>query len=309
MVSHIKTGSRQADGVAAFSMIELLVVIAIIALLAAIIFPVFATVRENGRQNASISNMHDISVKMEQYKLDTQHYPPVLFGYFKTGVSMDKLLDNCTAAGDCATYLPGLYPEYIKSWQEFQDPNNNVKLDAPAPAAQTHLCTSDDADITDCGSPGTDGKLVPLTGPNLHPFYQADAYDVSPQLSTSNSLNTATYVTRYQPNWTSIKESDLDCGTAYATAPAIAISEGLCGTSATDFKNMYVNQMRWRNPPSNTYVTSTTYHVPQASIVLVLTQDGSVKKVDAAKFKPLDTGGITVDANGVVATKFWQVTL
>ncbi|MBC7805768.1 MAG: prepilin-type N-terminal cleavage/methylation domain-containing protein, partial [Akkermansiaceae bacterium] len=41
----------------AFTLIELLVVIAIIAILAAILFPVFAQARAKGRQTACLSNM------------------------------------------------------------------------------------------------------------------------------------------------------------------------------------------------------------------------------------------------------------
>jgi prepilin-type N-terminal cleavage/methylation domain-containing protein len=307
MVS-LYTMEKPMKKIAAFSMIELLVVIAIIALLAAIIFPVFATVRENGRQTSSMSNMHDISTKMEQYKLDTQHYPPVLFGYAKTGVPMDKLLDNCTAANDCDTYLQGLYPEYIKSWTEFQDPNNNAKVgDAPVQPAQTHLCTGATDTETACAAQPT-GTLVLQTTPMF--FYPADAYDTSPQLTSSNSIG-STYLTRYQTSWTSISGS-LDCN---ANPPGLNASpEDLCkspNTGAVD--NIYVNQLRWRNPPSNTYVTSTTYHVQQASIVLVLSQDGSVKKVDAAKFYALDKGAPTIDTNGVfgegTGLKFWQITL
>lgn len=41
----------------AFTLIELLVVIAIIAILAAILFPVFAKARENARRASCVSNM------------------------------------------------------------------------------------------------------------------------------------------------------------------------------------------------------------------------------------------------------------
>ena len=53
-----------------FTLIELLVVIAIIALLAAILFPVFAKAREKARQTACLSNMNQIAKALEMYKGD-----------------------------------------------------------------------------------------------------------------------------------------------------------------------------------------------------------------------------------------------
>ncbi len=42
----------------AYTLIEVLVVVGIIAIIVAILFPVFATVRENGRMARRISNQH-----------------------------------------------------------------------------------------------------------------------------------------------------------------------------------------------------------------------------------------------------------
>jgi len=67
-----------------FTLIELLVVIAIIAILAAILFPVFAQVREKARAITCASNEKQIGIGILQYVQDyDEHFPPD--AYFDAG--------------------------------------------------------------------------------------------------------------------------------------------------------------------------------------------------------------------------------
>lgn len=61
-----------------FTLIELLIVIAIIAILAAILFPVFATARERGRQVQCLSNLRQLAVAFRQYAEDNRGLYPLV---------------------------------------------------------------------------------------------------------------------------------------------------------------------------------------------------------------------------------------
>jgi prepilin-type N-terminal cleavage/methylation domain-containing protein len=60
----------------AFTLIELLVVIAIIAILAAILFPVFAQARDKARQAACLSNVKQIALGIAMYRQDWDGFGP-----------------------------------------------------------------------------------------------------------------------------------------------------------------------------------------------------------------------------------------
>lgn len=70
-----------------FTLIELLVVIAIIAILAAILFPVFAQAREKARQTACLSNSKQIALAIHMYMQDSDETMPIAISWNDPRVS------------------------------------------------------------------------------------------------------------------------------------------------------------------------------------------------------------------------------
>jgi prepilin-type processing-associated H-X9-DG protein/prepilin-type N-terminal cleavage/methylation domain-containing protein len=103
----MKASTRIRKG---FTLIKLLVVIAIIAILAAILFPVFARARENARRSSCQSNLKQIGLGIMQYTQDYDERFPV-----------EAM--NATATFGPFGWADALQP-YIKSTQLFKCPSD-----------------------------------------------------------------------------------------------------------------------------------------------------------------------------------------
>lgn len=99
-----------------FTLIELLVVIAIIAILASILFPVFARARENARRSACQSNLKQIGLGILQYCQDFDEILP----YSDYGTDFNG--SDLVSGGTRYKWMDAIYP-YVKSQQMFNCPS------------------------------------------------------------------------------------------------------------------------------------------------------------------------------------------
>lgn len=89
--------SARITRAAGFTLIEMLVVVAIIAVLAAVLYPVFSKVRENARTSACLSNYHQIGLAIHMYAQDEDDHTPANGGSF-SGLVADCLPYTHSAA-------------------------------------------------------------------------------------------------------------------------------------------------------------------------------------------------------------------
>lgn len=101
-----------------FTLIELLVVIAIIAILAAILFPVFARAREKARQTSCLSNVKQLGLSMMMYVQDYDES----FPHRAIGTGGTVVYPNGSTSGTMFWYM-AIYP-YVNNVQVFSCPSD-----------------------------------------------------------------------------------------------------------------------------------------------------------------------------------------
>jgi prepilin-type N-terminal cleavage/methylation domain-containing protein/prepilin-type processing-associated H-X9-DG protein len=142
-----RPGSVKRNG---FTLIELLVVIAIIAILAAILFPVFARARENARRASCQSNLKQIGLGIMQY---TQDYDEKLPG---------RLIGYDTDTVNYKTWREVVQP-YVKSTQIFACPSNTRNSVLQNGIPSSYNCNGRDLQATEPDAVMNGRSAMPLT--------------------------------------------------------------------------------------------------------------------------------------------------
>jgi hypothetical protein len=163
VVRSLKTG---------FTLIELLVVIAIIAILAAILFPVFAQARESARATACLSNTKQIALGQLMY---AQDYDETIIPWINVDRNQYALADQLPAV------WTSLLQPYIKNKQILFCPSFSDAATAKA------------MDQADCDGDGTPGSASPGWVPPPPDGYYLAHYGIAFSNKGGGCTKTAPY--------------------------------------------------------------------------------------------------------------------
>jgi len=245
-----RISAKQSRG---FTLIELLVVIAIIAILAALLFPVFGRVRESVRQSTCMTNLASIYKDVGLYREDNGKYPPILMcnPYVANTTPQVKYAGVGTPldAGSVQNRPFNLASgqKYDQDVGIFQCPDNQANNRTKVFQGAVY-------------PPG-----VPLTGNAIDPtttqpfwYYNFDSYDTGTQINSTGTANPGVVELHYSLDWTGV-------------------------TGASDPQN----QLKYPNPPKDkTVITWCNYHISTAHTdqIIVLLLNGSAKATHYSKF-------------------------
>ena len=180
-----------------FTLIELLVVIAIIAILAAILFPVFAQAREKARQTSCTSNMKQIELAILMYTTDYDEQLP--FGASNAGpvtVTWYDLVEPYVKVG--ASGFGFVSPTGVQKPFYICPSFNSMSVPMgpgdPAPAAYSA------SQVTPAMSYAANGYTIPMFNKGLNSWFPGNALTGLAQQNTPANLVMAAHSLGTRPS-------------------------------------------------------------------------------------------------------------
>jgi len=169
-----------------FTLIELLVVIAIIAILAAILFPVFAQAREKARAIACLSNTKQIALAVMQYEQDYDEKTPNGINPYGGGqgwagqiFTYVKAADAFKCPDDSSPTSAGVVPYHSSSFAY----NSQVSIACAGPAnGFSPNCSPDSVSLAGYNAPASTVLLAEV--------YQNMGFDITRGVAAASASNT-----------------------------------------------------------------------------------------------------------------------
>lgn len=257
----------------AFTLIELLVVIAIIAILAAILFPVFARARENARRASCQSNVKQIGIGLLQYIQDFDETLPKN-SYGPSAVD----IYGAWNPGNY-TWMDAIFP-YVKSTQTFECPSDGY------PSDKYTVQTDDDYGSYAINGYGlSDGgayNKYPPAGSNK----ASDPFDIkASRLATpATTFWVMENSSGYRGSLSNIAYA-WRVGNSMAATSLYPTSSGLCSTGYEAFPRLCAPSVHTTNGPGARHLETVT----------VLYCDGHVKSLKLDGLTKLNAGGYLKD--------------
>ncbi|MEN6305862.1 MAG: type II secretion system protein [Armatimonadia bacterium] len=240
-----------------FTLVELLVVIGIIAILMAILFPVFQTVREKARQAKCQANLHQIAVALKEFRADHGHYPPAPYW---------DSVNNKYAGG-----ISDLYPDYIKEKDLFLCPDDR-QIDGVEKQAKDRIYSSYNGWVAD---PGTSWD-----------FETVDATRPDTDATVNGPKRTYNYYAFSEEGWDAFNDTDWPYVKPTLTLPAWLRNEKLRWRHYPALWN--------RSAPDNTIIVHCVHHRSHFKkdtdkMDAIVTIGGSAKMVNVSQMSHHDT--------------------